>query len=108
FTEEVVGKLEYAFALGCTDEEACLYADVSPAALYNFQERDPAFLERKNLLKQKPVLEARESVLKGIKYDRRLAFDYLKSKKRDEFADRQELTGKDGQPIEIQTLADLV
>jgi hypothetical protein len=89
FTKELLDKLEYAFALGCSDREACLYAGVSPAALYKYQEKHPEFAERKADLKESPVLLARESVNKGIKRDPKLAFAYLKAKKRDEFAGRR-------------------
>jgi len=40
-------KLEEAFAMGCTDLEACLYADISSSTLYNYQKAHPDFLERK-------------------------------------------------------------
>ena len=47
FTKELLDKLEYVFALGGTDKEACLYAGVSPAALYKYQEKNLDFVERK-------------------------------------------------------------
>jgi hypothetical protein len=108
FTNELLDNLEPAFTLGCSDREACLYADASPAALYKYQEKHPEFVERKEDLKESPVLLARESVNRGLKRDPKLAFDYLKARKRDEFADRQESTGKDGEPIQIATIAELV
>lgn len=80
-----VKKLEEAFALGCTDLEACLYAGISKQTLYNYQEKNPEFVDRKQQLKETPVLLARQSVLDGIQEDSKLAFDYLKNKKSDEF-----------------------
>jgi hypothetical protein len=48
-TEATVAKLEQAFAFGCTDLEACLYADISKDCLYNYQKKHPEFVDRKAL-----------------------------------------------------------
>lgn len=98
-TPEVIAKLEEAFAWGCTDPEACLWADIAPATLYNYQEKKPEFLERKNQLKEKPVLLARKTVVDQMQKDGKLAMDYLARKKKDEFSVRSELTGKDGKDL---------
>ena len=57
-TEAVLRKLEDAFALGCTDLEACLYADISKTTLYDYQKDHPEFAERKEKLKETPTLKA--------------------------------------------------
>jgi hypothetical protein len=49
-TPEIIAKLEYVFALGGTDKEACLYADIGLETLYNYQRNHPEFAERKALL----------------------------------------------------------
>ncbi len=105
-TPEVLAKLELAFGMGCSDKEACLYADISMDALYNYQNRRPEFAEWKALLKEKPVLKARNTVI-GSLSDIETAKWYLERKTKGEFNARQaiELTGKDGGPI---TLAELV
>lgn len=94
--ESVVQKLEEAFAMGCTDLEACLYADISKSAFYAYQDKHPEFLNRKEILKERPVLQARNSVIKAMRYDGNLALKYLERKKKSEFALRTEMTGKDG------------
>jgi hypothetical protein len=95
-TPEVVKKLEEAFALGCTDLEACFYANISKHTLYNYQNANPEFIDRKESLKERPVLLARQSVIKALESDepacKKIAFDYLTKRKRDEFADRVENT----------------
>jgi len=91
FTKELIDKLEYVFALGGTDKEACLYADVSPAALYKYQEKNPDFVERKESLKEAPILAARESVIKNLKRNPELALKYLERKKKDEFSLKTEV-----------------
>ena len=60
--DTVIAKLESAFSIGCTDKEACMQADISPSALYNYQKNNPDFQERKDMLKEKLVLAARNTV----------------------------------------------
>lgn len=99
-TEEVLRKLETAFAMGCSDREACLYADIGSSTLYDYQNANPDFLERKNALKEKPVLMARAVILDKLQdKDAETAKWYLERKKKDEFSTRQEITGEDGQNL---------
>ena len=79
-TEAVLLKLEEAFAMGCPDTEACLYADISPSSLYKYQEEHPEFSERKAQLKEKPVLLARTTVLKSLAEDTNSAWRMLERK----------------------------
>ena len=65
-TQEVLQKLEEVFAMGGTDAEACLYADISPQTLYNYQLKKPGFLERKQQLKLNPVLRARKTIYDNL------------------------------------------
>ena len=65
-TDEVVHKLEAAFLLGCTDEEACLAADISKQTLYNYQDKNPEFIDRKEALKSNPVYKARKVILSAL------------------------------------------
>lgn len=89
-TPETIEKLEQAFLYGATDKEACLVADISPAALYQYQEKNPKFTERKALLKEMPVYQAREAVIKSFRRDPNLALKYLERKKKSEFSLRTE------------------
>lgn len=97
-TPETVKRLEDAFALGCTDEEACLYADIGTSTLYNFQNSCPDFVERKNELKQRPFLKARQTILKNLD-NPEMAKWYMERKKKNEFAQRTENTGADGKDL---------
>lgn len=65
-TTETLRKLEEAFALGCTDLEACLYADISKTTLYDYQQAHPESVERKEELKEHPVLLARQTVIANL------------------------------------------
>ena len=89
-TKEVLKKLEEAFLMDCTDEEACLYAQITPATLYNYQKQNPEYLELKKMYKQRPFLLARKSVIEGMQVDPNLALKYLERKKKDEFSLRSE------------------
>lgn len=90
-TKEVLAKLEEAFAWGCTDREACLWADIADKTLYLYQEKHPEFIQRKEALKETPVLLARKTVVNGIKKgDRTLSLAYLDRKKKDEFSTKVE------------------
>ena len=99
-TEAVLGKLEQAFAYGASDKEASFYAGINPDTMYEYQKTHPEFTERKEALKQRPVLDARQKVVGDIKNDVRVAQWYLERKAKDEFAVRQEHTGADGNAIQ--------
>ena len=98
--DEVLRKLDEAFAIGCSDIEAVVYAGISARTLYTFQKDNEDFLQRKRELKEKPVLLARKTVVESIKTNPSLAFTYLERKKKKEFAQRQE--NKQIGPIKIQ------
>jgi hypothetical protein len=77
-----LSKLEYAFALGCTDEEACAFAGISEGALHRFQNKFPNYRKRKEALK---YLLARESVLGSFMFKPELALRWLENKLPEEF-----------------------
>lgn len=97
-----LGKLEHAFSLGCTDKEACLFANIAPDTLYYYQSKNPDFCQRKALLKEKPLMKARSTVVESLD-DPNHAEWYLERKSYGEFSSRQsvELSGKDGKAIEV-------
>lgn len=105
-TEEVLRKLEGAFSMGCGDREACLLADISMTALYSYQERHPAFTERKALLKEKPILKARGTVLQALSIPEHAEW-FLERKAKHEFSTRSDvsLTGADGGPLKIEIVS---
>lgn len=104
-TPEVVVKLEHAFAIDSTVEEACSYAEISRDIFYDYLKREPKFSDRIAELRQKPVLAARDRVVKGIHESYSNAMDYLKRKKKLEFAERIEQTGADGKELQINIIA---
>lgn len=97
-TEEVLRKLEEVFAIGGTDAEACFYANIGTTALYEYQEKHPEFAERKEALKERPILKARQTIVKGLDDDKNAQW-YLERKRKKEFSVRTEtdITSKDEQ-----------
>jgi len=51
FTPKVLQLLEDAFANDATDEQACFLAGISTSSLYNYQEENKGYLERKAALR---------------------------------------------------------
>ncbi len=72
-TSETLGKLEYAFAIGCSDREACEYAGINPDSLYSYQKKYPEFSERKTHLKERVILKARKKIYDALDVDTKVA-----------------------------------
>ena len=90
-TPEIIAKLEQAFSMGCSDLEACFYADIGKTTLYNYQKANPEFVERKERLKERMIFKARTVIADALnKNDENTAKWYLERKKKDEFSTRSE------------------
>jgi len=98
-TPEVIDKLETAFSMGCTDTEACLYANISRTALFEYMAKNPDFRARREELKDHPMLLARTTVYNALADNLANAQWYLERKLKKEFSPRAELTGADGKDI---------
>lgn len=99
-TPDVLENLRKAFLMGCTDIEACLYANISRTALNEYMEKNPDFRTGREEWKNNPILKARQNVYEAIE-DKNLNSSqwYLERKKKDEFSQRTETTGKDGKDL---------
>ena len=102
--DDVVRKLETAWALDCTDTEACALADISQSALVDFLKKNPTISEKKHRLKQTPFLSARAAVIEAFKDDPNLALKYLERKLKSEFALRHEFSGPGGGAIKLEDI----
>lgn len=92
-TGPVIDKLDYAYSIGCSDPEAATYAGVSLSCLYRYLNDHPEYRDRREALKKKPVLEARETVLQSIRSgDPVTAKWYLEKQAPEDFGSRAELT----------------
>jgi len=82
----VIQKLETAFALGSTVLEAIFHADISKTAYYEYVKDNPTFLDRIEVIRAKPTLQARMEVIKGLSENPEFALKYLERKAKSEFA----------------------
>ena len=91
-TEEVIGKLEYGFMKGLTDEQCCNYADIHPSTLYDYCNSHPEFSERKEQLKNSPSVKAKLNIVEAIeKGNPELSKWWLERKEKNEFSTKQEI-----------------
>lgn len=93
-TPETLSKLEIAWLQGATDLEACFYANIATATLYNYQNTHSEYLDRKQRLKESMALKARSLVLQALEEgDKDMAKWYLERKKKEEFSTKVENSG---------------
>lgn len=83
-TPDTVRKLEEVFAIDGTVEEACFYAEISRDTYYRWIKENPALSDRFEALRQKPVLKARETIIKDLKNPAGAQW-YLSRKRKSEF-----------------------
>ena len=94
-TTRTVALLLTAFSNSFTDEEACIYADISKNTLYRYIDKHPEFWHQKEILKKKPNMKAKLNWLDKInKKDYQASKDWLERKAKDEFSLRTELWAK--------------
>ena len=91
-TPETIAKLEQAFALDASIDEACYYADISRDCYYNWTKEFPELYDKFIRLRNKPVLLARQTVVKKLSESYSNAMDFLKRKKKLEFGDNMDVT----------------
>lgn len=89
---EKVQKLQIAFCLGCSDEEACLFAGVKRSTFYDFCKKHPEFSEQKEQWKKNPILKAKKLIFDNLGTDLKTARWYLERKCRNEFSLKNEIT----------------
>lgn len=90
-TPEVIAKLEDAFSVAATDEQACLFAGISMDALYEYQRKNPQFAQKKRLLKDNLGFVSKRVLGKAIEEgDAGKAAWWLERKEKDEFSLRSE------------------
>lgn len=88
-TPETVGKLEAAFGLDSSVKEACSYAEIHPDTFYEYLKKNPRFSDKIEALRQKPILKARQTMVKNLD-DPNHAKWYLERKVKNEFSPKTE------------------
>ncbi len=85
-------KLEKAFMMGCTVDEASIYAEIDHSTYYNYIKKHPEYKEKIENLRHRPRLRARMNVVRDIE---RGNLDtskwYLERKSKSEFGTRVEM-----------------
>lgn len=97
-TPEVVSKLEQAFLMGCTDDEACLFADIGRSTLFRYCDDNEGFRDRKEVLKQNPVLQARQVQMDDLADKNSMIAQKVLDRKE---GSKVAVTGPDGAPLGI-------
>ena len=103
-TPELVEKLERAFGMGFTDDQACLFVGIDKHTLYSYCDKFPEFSTKKELLKKKPDLKAKLNIVNAINSkDSSISLPtskwWVERKLKDEFSLRVENTGRDGKDL---------
>jgi len=65
-TELTVNKLEQGFINGLSDVQACRYAGISRTTLFNYQEENPEFINRKEELREDVKMHAKFNIAKKV------------------------------------------
>lgn len=65
-TEEVVKKLEEAFAIGANVKQACFYANISRETYYTWMEKNPLLSDRLEEVREKLPLHALKNIAESI------------------------------------------
>ena len=87
FDHDTVRKLEQAFAIGCTVEEACTISGVSRSAYYKKLEDDVHFMDKMERAKLFMIIQARHTVCNAIRRgDVKTSMWYFERKRKDEFS----------------------
>ena len=85
-TPDVIGKLEAAFAIDCSINQACAFADINASTYFEWIKGNEELSNRFKRLRERPILRAKDCIFKGLKNNPELALKYLKSKLPKEFS----------------------
>lgn len=58
-TPELMEKLQYAFSINCTNEEACAYAGIHPDTFHDRMNNDKDFSDKIKMFKQQYLIDVR-------------------------------------------------
>jgi len=105
-TPENIQKLEQVYSLDASIGEVASYLDVSTQTIYNWEKKNPKLFDKLYRLAEKPVLKARQTVVKALE-DPNHAFKYLEKKRRKEFGNNLDVT-TEGQSMQIDITAQLI
>lgn len=103
--DEVIKLLKPHFKVGCSIAKACDYAGVPRTTVQTWVEADETLRLKITAWQNETSNLARINWRKAIeKGEVNRSIDWLSKKEKDEFSDRQEQTGADGGPIQIEEI----
>ena len=109
FDHDTVHKLEQAFAIGCTVEEACSVSGVSRSAYYKKLEDDQQFMDKMERAKLFIIIQARHTVCIAIRAgDIKTSMWYLERKRKEEFSMKAEIASETSLELENYTNEELL
>ncbi|HOR57490.1 MAG TPA: hypothetical protein PLV82_02340 [bacterium] len=98
----VVQKLTAAFHNGFNIEEACSFSGIAKKTYYNWIEKNKRFLYEMEVAQQAVGKQSKKIIVENIQNGNwKAAAWWLERKQRKEFASRTELTGEDGEKLEV-------
>lgn len=104
--KEVENKVYNLARLGASDREICSTLDYSIKVFWQWKKKKAGRAEYLEMLRERPVLRARMSLLKGIDSDPHLALKYLERVRKDEFSLSNAQNGSSG-PITVNVVANM-
>jgi hypothetical protein len=98
--EKVIEALEPFFKLGCSILKACNYCGVPQSTVQTWIDNDPDLRVKVVAWQHEMSAQARRNWKEKLKEgDFNASEAWLRKKEKDEFSDRQEVTGKDGEKL---------
>ena len=108
-TDSTVSKLLDAFSYSFTDEESCIYADISLPTLKRYIKKNPEFWYQKQILKNKPNIKAKMNKVKAISEGNLQESGWwLERKSRNEFSLKQEVWYTDKEWLDIDVAPKII
>lgn len=102
--EEYLTNLEPFLKVGCSLHEACIHGEIPYTTMVDYYNNDESIRRKIDTWGNWDILIARQSVVDGMKEDSKLALDYLKHKKSNEFNTKNDTSiqflDKNGQPAD--------
>ncbi len=105
-TPEIVGKLIEAFEMDCTIGEACAYADIHRDTYYDWAKKHPQFSYNMQKAQERPFIKAKKILFLSMETAQD-AIKFLERRQKDLYALRLENTGKNGEPLQLISDAEL-
>jgi hypothetical protein len=89
--ELVIAQLCEVWGIGGSDAEAAYFADIPASSLSRYLEVNPDIKQRRDALREKPILDIRRCVIEAAKLDPELGLKVLERLRKMEFSTKSEI-----------------